>query len=112
MKGACEGVDPGNRMSTLANIAPAIYAVGDAVDGPRTSANKGYVQAVAQVNVCHTVQRRNDDAAQQARGRLPGCALAEGARSHKYSPAISNAGDTTSNPARLVSRMTVRASSG
>ena len=56
VKGACDGAELGNLTSTLANIAPAIYAVGDAVDGPRTSANKEYVQAVAHENVSQTVQ--------------------------------------------------------
>jgi len=56
VKGACDGVELGNLTSTLANIAPAIYAVGDEVDGPRTSANSEYVQAVAHENVRQTVQ--------------------------------------------------------
>lgn len=56
VKGACDGVELGNLTSTLANIAPAIYAVGDEVSGPRTSANAEYVQAVAHENVHQTVQ--------------------------------------------------------
>lgn len=55
VKGACDNVQLGNLTSTLANIAPAIYAVDD-VEGPRTSANKDYVQAVAHQNVDMTVQ--------------------------------------------------------
>jgi len=55
VKGACDNVQLGNLTSTLSNIAPAIYAVDD-VEGPRTSANKDYVQAVAHENVDLTVQ--------------------------------------------------------
>jgi carbonic anhydrase len=55
-KSACDGVELGNLTSTLANIAPAIYAVGDEVEGPRTSQNSEYVQAVAHENVHQTVQ--------------------------------------------------------
>lgn len=55
VKGACDNVQLGNLTSTLANIAPAIYAVDD-VEGPRTSANKDFVQAVAHKNVDLTVQ--------------------------------------------------------
>ena len=56
VKGACDHVELGNLTSTLANIAPAVYAVGDLVPGERTSANKAYVQAVADENVEMTVQ--------------------------------------------------------
>lgn len=55
VKGACDHVELGNLTSTLANIAPAIYAVTD-VEGERTSANKDFVQAVAHKNVDMTVQ--------------------------------------------------------
>jgi len=55
VKGACDNVELGNLTSTLANIAPAIYSVED-VEGPRTSANKDFVQAVAHENVDLTVQ--------------------------------------------------------
>ena len=55
VKGACDGVELGNLTSTLANIAPAIYAVDD-IEGERTSANKDYVQAVAHQNVEMTVR--------------------------------------------------------
>ena len=55
VKGACDGVELGNLTATLSNIAPAIYAVDD-IEGPRTSANKDYVQAVAHENVEMTVR--------------------------------------------------------
>ncbi len=55
VKGACDHVELGNLTSTLANIAPAVYAVED-VEGPRTSENKDFVQAVAHENVEMTVQ--------------------------------------------------------
>lgn len=55
VKGACDNVELGNLTSTLANIAPAIYAVTD-VEGERSSANKDFVQAVADKNVDFTVQ--------------------------------------------------------
>ena len=55
VKGACDHVELGNLTATLSNIAPAVYAVGD-VEGPRTSANKDYVQAVAHENVEMTVR--------------------------------------------------------
>lgn len=55
IKGACDGVELGNLTSTLANIAPAIYAVGD-VAGERSSENDAFVQAVAEHNVALTVQ--------------------------------------------------------
>lgn len=50
VKGACDHVELGNLTSTLANLAPAVYAVGD-IDGARASSNKEYVQAVAHQNV-------------------------------------------------------------
>ena len=56
VKGACDGVEMGNLTSTLSNIAPAIYRVGDSVPGERSSQNKDYVQAVAHANVDLTVQ--------------------------------------------------------
>ena len=55
VKGACDGVELGNLTATLSNIAPAVYAVDD-IEGPRTSANKAYVQAVAHENVEMTVR--------------------------------------------------------
>ena len=54
VKGACDNVQLGNLTSTLSNIAPAVYAVTD-VEGPRTSANKAFVDAVAHENVDQTV---------------------------------------------------------
>ena len=56
VKGACDHVELGNLTSTLANIAPAVYSVGDLVPGERSSANKDYVEAVAHANVELTVQ--------------------------------------------------------
>ena len=55
VKGACDRVELGNLTSTLANIAPAVYAV-EGVEGPRTSANKAFVEAVAHQNVQMTVE--------------------------------------------------------
>ncbi len=55
VKGACDHVELGNLTSTLANIAPAVYAVTD-IEGARTSKNKAFVQAVAHENVEMTVQ--------------------------------------------------------
>jgi len=55
IKGACDNVELGNLTSTLANLAPAVYAVQD-VEGPRTSANEDFVQAVAHENVERTVR--------------------------------------------------------
>lgn len=55
VKGACDHVQLGNLTHTLSNIAPAVYAVTD-IEGPRTSANKDFVQAVAHENVEMTVQ--------------------------------------------------------
>lgn len=54
VKGACDGVEVGNLTSTLANIAPAIYAVKD-VEGERSSKNPAFVDAVAHENVNQTV---------------------------------------------------------
>ncbi len=56
VKGACDHVQLGNLTSTLANLAPALYAVGD-VDGERSSKNGAYVQAVAEENVRQTVRQ-------------------------------------------------------
>ena len=55
VKGACDHVTLGNLTQTLSNIAPALYAVTD-IEGPRTSANKDFVQAVAHQNVEMTVR--------------------------------------------------------
>jgi len=59
VKGACDHVELGNLTHTLSNISPAIYAVQD-IEGPRTSANKDFVQAVAHENVEQTVQNMLD----------------------------------------------------
>ena len=56
VKGACDHVELGNLTSTLANLAPAVYAVGDDIEGERSSKNKDYVQAVAHKNVEMTVR--------------------------------------------------------
>ncbi|RMH62998.1 MAG: carbonic anhydrase [Bacteroidetes bacterium] len=55
VKGACDHVELGNLTHTLANIAPAIYAVTD-VAGERSSKNASYVEAVTHENVAMTVQ--------------------------------------------------------
>ena len=55
VKGACDHVELGNLTATLANIAPAVYSVTD-IEGPRTSANPDFVQAVAHRNVEFTVE--------------------------------------------------------
>ena len=59
VKGACDNVELGNLTSTLANIAPAVYAVDD-IEGPRSSANKDFVHEVAHTNVDLTVQNMVD----------------------------------------------------
>ena len=56
VKGACDHVQLGNLTATLANLAPALYAVGEP-DGERSSKNAAYVQAVAEENVRQTVQQ-------------------------------------------------------
>lgn len=56
VKGACDHVELGNLTGTLANIAPAVYAVSNDVPGPYTSANPTFVQAVAEENVHRTVR--------------------------------------------------------
>ncbi len=56
VKGACDHVQLGNLTSTLANLAPALYAVGE-VEGERSSKNKAFVQAVAEENVRQTVRQ-------------------------------------------------------
>ncbi len=56
VKGACDNVELGNLTATLANIAPAIYAIGNEVEGERSSKNKEFVQAVAHENVEMTVR--------------------------------------------------------
>jgi len=55
VKGACDGVELENLTHTLANLAPAIYAV-DGVKGPRNSKNPAFVAAVTRANVEQTVQ--------------------------------------------------------
>lgn len=55
VKGACDHVELGNLTHTLSNISPAVYAVRD-IEGPRTAANKDFVQAVAVENVEQTVR--------------------------------------------------------
>ena len=55
VKGACDNVELGNLTATLSNIAPAVYSVED-IEGPRTAANKDFVQAVAHENVELTVR--------------------------------------------------------
>lgn len=54
VKGACDNVELGNLTQTLANIAPAVYAVTD-IPGERSSKNKAFVDAVAHENVRQTV---------------------------------------------------------
>jgi carbonic anhydrase len=56
IKGACDDVVLGNLTQTLANIKPAVAAV-SGFDSDRTSANPGFVQAVAVKNVELTVAR-------------------------------------------------------
>lgn len=55
IKGACDHVQLGNLTSMLANIVPAVYSVDD-IEGPRTSANAAFVQAVADENVEEAVE--------------------------------------------------------
>lgn len=54
VKGACDHVELGNLTHTLANIAPAVYAVND-VEGERNSSNTEFVNKVAHTNVKMTV---------------------------------------------------------
>lgn len=54
VKGACDHVELGNLTHTLANIAPAVYAVND-VEGERNSSNTEFVNKVAHTNVEMTV---------------------------------------------------------
>ena len=56
VKGACDHVEMGNLTHTLSNLAPAVYAVSDEIEGPRDSSNKDFVDAVAHMNVEMTVQ--------------------------------------------------------
>jgi len=49
IKGACDGVKLGLLTGTLANLTPAVELV--TCDGPRSSSNAGFVQAVAEANV-------------------------------------------------------------
>lgn len=49
IKGAIDNAQLGNLTATLMNIEPAVIAT-TGVDGPRTSANKAFVQAVADTN--------------------------------------------------------------
>lgn len=55
VKGACDHVELGNLTSTLANIAPAVYAVDD-IEGERSSSNDAFVEAVTHQNVEMTVR--------------------------------------------------------
>ena len=56
IKGACDDVVLGNLTHTLANLKPAVAAV-SGFESDRTSANAGFVQAVAEKNVELTIQR-------------------------------------------------------
>lgn len=56
VKGACDDVVLGNLTGMLANIKPAVAAV-SGFEGSRTSANKKFVQAVADRNVELAVER-------------------------------------------------------
>ncbi len=56
IKGACDDVVLGNLTQTLANIKPAVAAV-PGFESDRTSANAGFVQAVAEKNVVLTMAR-------------------------------------------------------
>lgn len=55
IKGVCDGVEVGNLTSTLANLAPALYAVGHRHENISAS-NKALVNEVAHANVEMTVQ--------------------------------------------------------
>ncbi len=59
VKGACDAAQLGLLTATLANINPAVEAVqGDYT--PRSSENAKFVQAVAEMNVQHTMQTLRD----------------------------------------------------
>lgn len=55
VKGACDGAQLGNLTTVLNAIQPAVAEV-TYVDGPRTSKNPTFVQAVAEQNVRRTVE--------------------------------------------------------
>lgn len=62
IKGACDHVEIGNLTSTLANIAPAIYRVGQTRHDDLTSANRDYVDAVTDANIrltCRNIVNRS-----------------------------------------------------
>lgn len=59
IKGACDGAQLGLLTSTLANINPAVTAVGSGFT-PLDSTNVKYVQAVADMNVKLTMQKIRD----------------------------------------------------
>ncbi len=56
VKGACDNVKLGHLTTTLSFLAPAVAAVKN-VDGPRTSANHAFVEAVSEANVRLTARR-------------------------------------------------------
>ncbi len=56
VKGACDHVELGNLTHTLSNIMPAVYAASNDMEGPYTSSNADFVEAVAHMNVQMTVQ--------------------------------------------------------
>lgn len=61
IKGAIDGVQLGNLTGLLAKIAPSVKAT--AFDGPRTSANDAFVDAVAATHVRLTVEAMRRDSA-------------------------------------------------
>ena len=61
IKGAIDGVQLGNLTGLLAKIAPSVKAT--AFDGPRTSANHAFVDAVAATHVRLTVEAMRRDSA-------------------------------------------------
>ena len=61
IKGAIDGVQLGNLTGLLAKIAPSVKAT--AFDGPRTSANDAFVEAVAATHVRLTVEAMRRDSA-------------------------------------------------
>ena len=59
IKGACDSAQLGLLTATLANINPAITSVGGDYT-PKSSENKEFVQAVAEMNVTLTMQKLRD----------------------------------------------------
>ncbi|MCA9286651.1 MAG: hypothetical protein KDA22_15615 [Phycisphaerales bacterium] len=60
IKGACDGAEMGNLTTVIAALQPAVSEV-QGVEGPRTSSNPEFVQAVTERNVRRTVETIRTD---------------------------------------------------